>query len=111
MSAISIKDYDEIMAVINQYFKGNNTSGEEIKKAFHPNATMNAQPIQTLFEAIDKLAPGEAVGRADILDVSGDIASVRCILENCYGKKYVDFLLLLKTGNEWKIVSKLYQEV
>jgi len=110
MSIARLNDYEEILTVINQYLEGGNISGEEAKKAFHPNATVNAEPAQVLFDVIDEAAPGKSVARADILDVVEDIACARIVMEICNGKNYIDFLHLLKTDDGWKIVSKVYTE-
>lgn len=109
MNITTLKDYEEIMAVLNQYVEGGNVSGEMTKKAFHSNAIVNAEPAQGLFDMIDKAGKGEATARVDILDVVGNIACARIVMENWHGHNFVDFHQLMKTDDGWKIVSKIYQ--
>lgn len=109
MSITKLNDYEQILAVINQYVEGGNISGEMTKKAFHPNALVNAEPAQGLYDAIDQAGPGKSVARVDILDVAGDIACARVVMENWHGQNFVDFHQLMKTDDGWKIVSKIYQ--
>jgi hypothetical protein len=109
MNISKLKDYEEILEVLNVYVEGGNVSGEMTKTAFHPNATVNAAPAQGLFDAIDKAGKGESVARVDILDVVGNIASARVVMENWHGQNFVDFHHLLKINDGWKIVSKIFQ--
>ena len=109
MSIARLNEYEEILAVINQYVEGGNISGEATKKAFHQNAIVNTEPAQGLFDAIDQAGPGNAVARVDILDVVGNIACARVVMENWHGQNFVDFHQLMKTDGGWKIVSKIYQ--
>jgi len=105
-----VKDYEEILAVIEQYADGHKYGSGLMKKSFHQNAIINAEPIQVLYDAIDEAGVTEPVTRVDILDVAGSVACARVTIEKCYGKNYIDFLQLMKTDDGWKIVSKIYQE-
>lgn len=107
----TVKDYQEIKKVIEIYLQGGNTSGEAAKPAFHPRAIINGQPIQTLFDGIDQAGPTNAVGHIDILDVVGDIACARVVMEGWHGQNFVDFHQLMKTDQGWKIVSKVYTQI
>jgi len=104
------QDYQDILAVIQQYSDGHIYGSDLMKKSFHPNAIINAAPIQTLYDAIDEAGKTEPDARIDILEVAGNIACARVVIEKCYGNNYIDFLQLLKTDDGWKIVSKLYQQ-
>ena len=110
MNATVLKDYQEILAAIGRYVGGMNSGSEMMKTAFHANAIINANPIQVLYDVIDKKGKTEPAERIDILDVVGDMACARVVLENCHGNNYIDFLQLLKTDDGWKIVSKVYQQ-
>jgi len=105
-----VRDYEEILAVIEQYADGHKFGSDLMKKSFHRNAIINAEPIQVLYEAIDEAGVCEPVTRVDILDIACSIACARVTIEECYGKNYIDFLQLMKTDDGWKIVSKIYQE-
>ncbi|MEY8437178.1 nuclear transport factor 2 family protein [Atopobiaceae bacterium 24-176] len=110
MAIASIKDYEEIVKTVQVYLDGGNVSGDAQKPAFLESATINGAPIQTLFDTVDELGPGEAVGRIDVLDVVGNIAAVRVTMENFHGADYVDFHVLIKGENGWKIASKVFTE-
>jgi len=104
------KDYQDIIAVIEQYADGHRAGSDKMKKSFHSNAIINAEPIQVLYDAIDKAGKTDPDTRIDILDVAGNIACARVVIEKCYGCNYIDFLQLMKTEDGWKIVSKIYHE-
>ncbi|TKH03462.1 nuclear transport factor 2 family protein [Peribacillus simplex] len=120
MSKTPIKDYDEIIEVVNKYIEGLVSGKKEVvKPAFHEDATMygyNSRDgflggsIRNLWDFMDKSGPAENLkSRVDILDVEGTIASVRISLENdAYGDSYTDFQQLLKIDGDWKIISKLF---
>lgn len=107
----SVKEYEEILAVINQYLEGCNKNSAVMKPAFHENAIVNAQPVKNLFDGVDEAGETQAVGRVDILDVVGDIACARVVLEGWHGMNFVDFHHLIKTEDGWKIVSKIYTQI
>ena len=107
----SIKEYDEILAVLNKYVEGGNNNSQLLKPLFHKNALMNDKPIQNLYDAIDQAGiEKNAKAKIDILDVSGNIATARVVLENWHGKNFIDFHQLMKTDDGWKIVSKIYSQ-
>ena len=55
MKAINLKDYEEIVNVANLYLEGCRKGDSSImKSAFHENATINGNPIQTLFDGADE---------------------------------------------------------
>ena len=111
MKDITLKDYEEIMEAVNCYVEGGKKNSESMKPGFHKNATINGEPIQTLFDLVDKLGETDAKARVDILDVVNNIACVRITIEGWHNMNFVDFHLLMKGEDGWKIVSKIYTEV
>ena len=111
MKECNLKDYEEIMRVVNLYVEGGNKNSSIMKPAFHENATINGAPIQNLYDAVDEAGETSSKARIDILDVVNNIACVRVVMEDWHGANYVDFHQLLKTKDGWKIVSKIYTEV
>lgn len=107
----SVKDYEEILAVLKTYLEGGNKNSAAMKPAFHANATVNAGPAQVLFDAVDQAGETQAIGRIDILDVVNDIACARVVMEGWHGSNFVDFHNLMKTEDGWKIVSKIYTQI
>jgi protease I len=41
------------------------------------------------------------------VDVTGEIASVK-VMDRCHGKRFTDYLLLIRTGGRWSIYNKLW---
>ena len=110
MANASVKDYQEVTAVLKTYLDGGNVSGEAQKPAFAESATINGAPIQTLFDLVDQLGPASATGQIDVLDIVNDIAVARVTMEDFHGASYVDFHVLRKGEEGWKILAKVYTE-
>lgn len=111
-------DEAAIRKTIQTYIDGGIAgSGEKMKPAFHDNATIHgyvgedlfAGPIQNLFDWVDANDPAKDV-QPEItnIDIQNTIATVRLELDNWTGHKFTDMFTLLKTGGEWKIVSKVF---
>ena len=109
MKDIHLKDYEEIMKVAQMYLDSCKEGKSEIMKpAFHKNATINGEPIQTLFDGVDQAGASNTTGRIDILDVVNDIAVIRVTMEDYFGDNFVDFHMLRKEEDGWKIVAKIF---
>ena len=106
----TIKDYEEIRKVAQMQVDGCNSDSSVMKPAFHKNATINGEPIQVLFDGVDKAGKADSKAEIDILDVFNDIASIRITLENYHGENFVDFHLLKKDKDGWKIMAKIFTE-
>ena len=106
----TIKDYEEIRKVIQLYTEGGNKSSEIMKPAFHKNATINGEPIQTLFDVVDEKGKTNSKAIVDVLDVVNDVAAVRITMEDWHSANFVDFHLLKKDADGWKIVAKVFTE-
>lgn len=104
-----LKDYNEIIETAQKYLdiclKG---KSEIMKSAFHKNATINGELIQTLFDGVDKAGKSNVEERIDVLDVSNNIAVIRITMEDYLGENFVDYHLLLKDQDGWKIVAKVF---
>ncbi len=104
-----LKDYKEIIKVAQAYLDGCNAGDSNImKESFHINATINGNPIKTLFDGVDEAGKAKAKGRIDVLDVENDIAVIKVTMENYFGENYVDLHLLHKDEQGWKIVAKVF---
>ncbi len=82
-----------------------------MKSAFHENATINGASIQTLFDEATQAGPTDSKARVDVLDVVNDVAVIRITLENYFGVDYVDYHVMKKDENGWKIMAKIFTEV
>ena len=91
--------------------------GDDMKAAFHPEATvfgyigdeLFAGPIQRLFEWNDGNGPATGL-QAQIasIDLTESIATVRLELEDWTGHRFTDLFTLLKIDGKWKIMNKVF---
>ena len=96
---------------------GKSGKGDEMKPAFHADATifgyagddLFAGPIQRLFDWADENGPApELEARVANIDIAGTVATVRLELDNWVGHKYTDLFTLLKVDGTWKIMNKVF---
>jgi hypothetical protein len=107
-----------ITRTIERYVNGGITGkGDDMKSAFHPNATIHGYigpdlfggPIQMLFDWNDQNGPAtDLKHNIASIDIEGTIATVRLELDNWTGHRFTDMFTLLKTDDEWKIISKVF---
>lgn len=105
-----------ITKTLEYYADGSRKGTSEItRKAFTDNATMSwvendslqSIPIQGLYDFVDSNEPMEVSYQVTTCDVADDVAIVR--IESQFGEtKYADMFSMVKDGNDWKIVSKIY---
>jgi hypothetical protein len=117
-SATAVNEYDAIAKTVQHYIDGGKSGrGDEMKAAFHPDATifgyvgteLFAGPIQQLFNWNDQNGPApELQARLGSVDITGTIATVRLELDNWTGHRFTDMFTLLKIDGEWKIISKVF---
>lgn len=83
--------------------------------AFAPGATMSyaekgkliTVPISELYAYFDKAGPHQASYRIEAMKVAGDVAIVS--IDSKFGDTaFDDMFTLVKDGDRWKIVSKVY---
>lgn len=116
--AVDLSEYDAIAQTIQQYIDGGKTGHtEEMKKAFHPDATifgyvgpdLFAGPIQGLFDWNDRNgAATDLQGRIASIDVVESVATVRLELDNWGVHRFTDMFTLLKVDGQWKIMNKVF---
>jgi hypothetical protein len=114
----SASERDAVAAAIQPYLDGAiSGSSDEMKSAFHPDATIYGYigpdlfggPIQGLYDWHDSNgAAADLQSRIANIDIEGTIATVRLELDNWTGHKFTDMFTLLKTDGEWKIISKVF---
>jgi Putative lumazine-binding len=108
-----------VRAAIEHYFQGHATGdGAHFRKVFHPHSklffTREGQIAQRTSEEYISGAPGKPPAdeaqrkrTIDWIDVTGDAAVAKITL-TYPAVTFTDYLSLLKTGGEWKIVNKLF---
>lgn len=110
---------EAILKPIELYVEaGRKGDGNIARPAFASTATMSwsedgalkSVPIQALFDGFSAAEPMETNYKLTTLDVEGNAAIVR--IESQFGPdKYADMFTLVKDGNDWKIISKIYQTI
>ena len=117
-SAKTTSEHDAITETVRRYVEGGRSGRtEEMKAAFHPDATIFGYigaelfggPIQKLFDWNDQNGPAAGLqSRLASVDIADTIATARLELDNWTGHKFTDMFTLLKVGGEWKIISKVF---
>jgi len=104
---------------VEHYFRGHATGdGENFKKAFHPEAKLfwvrdgqlaQRTSAEYIAGASGKPAADEAERKRLIesIDISGNAAMAKVVLDYPH-VRFVDYLSLLKIGDEWKIINKTF---
>ena len=115
-SPADLSEYDAIAKTVQIYIDaGRSGRGEEMKAAFHPDATifgyagadLFAGPIQQLFDWNDQNGPAtELQERITSIDLVETVATVRLELDNWTGHRFTDMFTLLKVDGEWKIIAR-----
>jgi hypothetical protein len=117
-SATAVNEYDAIARTVQHYIDGGRSGrGEQMKAAFHPDATifgyvgpdLFAGPIQHLYDWNDQNGPApDLQARLGSVDVTGTVATLRIEIDNWTGHRFTDMFTLLKCDGEWKIISKVF---
>ena len=114
----NVKEYDAITKAVQHYIDGGRSGkGDDMKPAFHEDATifgyagadLFAGPIQRLFDWVDENDPATRLqARIASIDVVDSVATVRLELDKWNGSRYTDMFTLLKVDGEWKIMNKVF---
>ena len=108
MSMASRQDYDAVLETLQKYLDGTNGDVDLLKQAFHENAIINGRPIQALYDAVTRKGKTSSTSRVDYLDILGNAASARTVIEDWHGYNFVEYQHLVKDADGWKITSKTY---
>lgn len=111
-------EYEAIESAVQHYIDGAiSGSSDEMRKAFHPGATMfgyigpdlMAVPIEDLFKWHNQNGAAPALKwHFASIDIGESAATVRLELDNWTGLRFTDFFTLLKVDGEWKIINKTF---
>ena len=117
-AATEMSEHDVIATVVQHYIDGGRSgNGDDMKPAFHEDATifgyagadLFAGPIQRLFDWVDGNDPATKLqARIASLDLADSVATVRLELDHWNGSRYTDMFTLLKVDGEWKIMNKVF---
>jgi hypothetical protein len=113
-----VSETDAIMKALQGYMTGARSGkGEDMKSSFHADATIFGYvgtdlfggPIQMLYDWNDQNGAARDVQfRISSMDISGSCASVRIDIDNWTGHRFTDYFNLVKFGDQWKVVSKVF---
>lgn len=105
-----------IVKAIECYIDGGRQASSEVAKpgfaetatmSWYENGKLQSVPIQTLFDGFDSWKPTETSYEIINCEVAEDVAMVA--IDSQFGEaKYTDMFTLVKDGDDWKIVSKVY---
>ena len=115
-----LSEQARIGAVIERYIEAG-VAGDSalMSTSFHDDATIYAVngdgaaeggPIQILFDAVEGQPAPKLTGELGPIDVNGTTATARVVLSDWAGADYTDQFTLLKTADDWKILSKVYHD-
>jgi len=118
------EDHRQILELLQLYLDAlYDGDARALKSTFHPNALLFAEVRgeivqKTLDVYLDGVANRESPASHNdpygmsilSVDVIGKIASAK-VRVKVTGNNYFNFLSLLKTGREWRIVNKLFTHV
>ncbi len=114
----NVSEYDLIAKTVQHYIDGGRSGkGDDMKPAFHEDATIFGYagadlfvgPIQRLFDWVDENDPATGLqARIASIDLINTVATVRLELDNWSGSRYTDLFTLLKVDGEWKIMNKVF---
>jgi hypothetical protein len=118
MTPTTVSEADAIAKTVQIYVDGGRSGrGDDMKAAFHPDATifgyvgadLFSGPIQKLFDWNDQNGPATGLeSRIVNVDICETIATVRLELDNWTGHRFTDMFTLLKVDGVWKITSKVF---
>jgi len=122
---MKVKELDSIIETVDKYGTGITTGDIELMRSvFHPKAMMYGRSgddvtiveIEGLFGYVASQTPPVVSGEQHrciikSIDVFGNCASAEVLQENCYGVNYINYFQLLKVGEQWMIVSKVYDVI
>lgn len=116
MTVSNTKVPEGVIKAIECYINGGRQASSEIAKpGFAETATMSwsengklqSVPIQNLFDGFDSWQPTNVSYKIINCEVADDVAMVA--INSQFGDaKYTDMFTLVKDGDNWKIVSKVY---
>ncbi len=118
MQETEVSDYEAVKAALNKYLKaGKQGKSSVLRPAVYKDAIMYSAAggkveggsIDALFDYIDgNPAAPEIEAEITATDIAGNIAYAKVESDKWHGARYTDMFLLVKDGNEWKILTKVF---
>lgn len=118
MQHLNEHDLDGVKQAINDYINAGKQGRADIlrpsvyKDAIiysASNGTVSGGSMDSLFEFFDeKPAATDMVAEITAVDIVGDVAYAKVESDNWHGERYTDMFLLVRDGNKWKLLTKVF---
>lgn len=118
MQHINEHDLDGVKQAVNDYINAGKQGRADIlrpsvyKDAIiysAPNGVVSGGSMESLFEFLDeKPAATEMVAEITNIDIAGDVAYAKVESDNWHGERYTDMFLLVRDGDKWKLLTKVF---
>ena len=118
MSKVDTAEQKAIERTIDLYIEGGRKGDSRVmRQAFHPDAIIyrrnegraSGGPIQGLYDLVDSKPAAKAIDyTVTVLNLEKDIAIARIDIPDWSGAHFTDMFALVKDGEDWKIITKLY---
>lgn len=118
MNDTTLKDYEAVKNILNKYLEAGRAGKSSVLRPYvHENALMYGRTnselsggsIEALFTYLDT-NPAAKEMKAEItsIDIAEGIAYGKVESDNWNGARFTDMFLLVKDGNDWKILTKTF---
>lgn len=118
MSETTVNEYEAVKNVLAKYLDAGKLGKSEVMKpVFYKDAIMytsakgevSGGAISGLYDYIDTHpAAPEIEAEVTAIDIAGTVAYAKVESNNWHGARFSDMFLLVKEGNEWKILTKVF---
>lgn len=118
MQQLNEKDFDGVKQAINDYINaGKQGSSDILRPSVYKDAIIYSAPMgkvdggtmDSLFEFLDgNPAATDMVAEIVAIDIAGDVAYAKVESDNWLGARYTDMFLLVRDGDKWKILTKVF---
>lgn len=116
----NISDYEAVEKAARKFAEAVATGKSEICKPYfydeavmfgYLDGRMEHGGIQNLYDNLDNAGSDpKYVYRVDVLVIEETVAIVQVIEDNWGGHNFTDYLMMMKMGEDWKIVAKVYNQ-
>ncbi len=118
MQETKVSDFEAVKSALNKYLEaGKQGKSSVLRPAVYRDAIMYSAAggkveggsIDALFDYLDgNPAAPEIEAEITAVDIAGNIAYVKVESDKWHGARYTDMFLLVKEGNDWKILTKVF---
>ena len=115
-----ISEFIAVKSTVEKYVEAVKAKDHKVCEPFFTNgaSTYGIQSgkvtdgnVQELWKVIDAANDTDVVGHIDVLFVDGTIAFARLLEDGWEGYDFSDYFVLIKVEGQWKITTKVWNEV